>query len=209
MIYYVIVVSWGLGYVPPEHRPWNKETTDGYKRCFFKIIIINNHGWWPPRIMNDNPESWSFNHHFDENTIRSISAVTILRLIKLHLHLILSNSLVPLTIWYVNLKIPSFHSTAIPGTCCSLLIMLLPLLPLTSRSSPMLSTVLPWMVSNAHPDSSKSFANLMVAVTVCLLLAPKSTRKSSHIHLLKLRHKWLHWTNKNKTKDPIEFYSST
>ena len=31
MIYYVNVVSWGLGYVPPEHGPWNEEATDWNK----------------------------------------------------------------------------------------------------------------------------------------------------------------------------------
>ena len=30
MIYYVNVVSWDLGYVLPEHRPWNKEATNRY-----------------------------------------------------------------------------------------------------------------------------------------------------------------------------------
>ena len=31
MIHYVNVVSWDVGYVPPEHRPWNKEATDWWK----------------------------------------------------------------------------------------------------------------------------------------------------------------------------------
>ena len=39
MICYVHLVSWGLGYVPPEHKPWNKEATDGNKMSIYTVLI--------------------------------------------------------------------------------------------------------------------------------------------------------------------------
>ena len=124
------------------------------------------------------PESRSsFNHHFDENTIHSISVVTILRLVKLHLHLIPSNSLVPLTTRYEATPGTKFHVEY----CCHLreqLTQYQGVHQTINKTGKIIccKTVLPWIVSNAHPDSSKSLANLMVAVTVCLgSWAPKST----------------------------------